>query len=151
MGMEPPALTRWGMGIGRAGTEDAGEILDLQKRAYRSEAEICGDYTIAPLTQSFEEIEAEFETRVFLEATKGGRIIGSVRADMRQGTCLIGRLIVHPDFQNRGVGAALMREIEKRFSQTARFELFTGHESLRNLHLYHKPGFRIFRREKAGG
>jgi 2-aminoadipate transaminase len=44
------------MRIDRATVEDAKEILDLQKLAYQSEAEIYNDYTIPPLTQTLEEM-----------------------------------------------------------------------------------------------
>ena len=134
--------------IERAKVEDAKEILALQKLAYQSEAAIYDDYTIPPLTQTLAEIEADFERQVFLKASVDGRIIGSVRAHVRQGTCLIGRLIVHPDFQNQGIGARLMGEIEDTFSQAKRCELFTGHLSERNLYFYQKRGYKIFKREK---
>jgi ribosomal protein S18 acetylase RimI-like enzyme len=126
---------------------DAPEILALQKLAYLSEAEISQDYTIPPLTQTLEQIEREFQTQTVLKATLNGKIIGSVRAYRREGTCYIGRLIVHPDFQNRGIGAKLLREIEERFAHARRYELFTGEKSERNLYFYQKWGYRIFRKE----
>lgn len=76
-------------------------------------------------------------------------IVGSVRAQIKEGTCFIGRLLVHPNFQNQGIGTALMREMEKRFPQAERFELFTGHRSEKNLYLYGKLGYRELRREKV--
>lgn len=136
------------MVVEQAAVQDAAEILALQKLAYQSEAELYDDYTIPPLTQTLEEIEAAFKRQVFLRATVEGRIIGSVRADAKEGTCYIGRLIVHPDCQNQGVGTGLMREIEKRFEQIKRYELFTGDRSERNLHLYGKLGYKPFRRER---
>ena len=137
------------MTIKQAGVEDAGEILRLQKLAYQSEAQIYNDYTIPPLVQTAEEIEADFHSHVFLKAiADGGKITGSVRACLDDGTCKIGRLIVHPDIQNRGIGTRLLKEIERRFENAERFELFTGHKSERNLHLYRKLGYRIFRSEK---
>jgi ribosomal protein S18 acetylase RimI-like enzyme len=136
--------------IEQAKIEDAGEILKLQKLAYQSEAEIHNDYSFSPLTQSIREIEAEFENKIFLKASVDDRkIIGSVRAYVRQGTCFIGRLIVHPDFQNRGIGTSLMHEIERRFGHAKRFELFTGHLSKRNIYLYQKLGYQAFNREKV--
>ena len=84
--------------IERANVENAGEILDLQKLAYQSEAALYDDYTIPPLTQTLEEITADFERQLFLKASVDGRIVGSVRAYEREGACCIGRLIVHPDF-----------------------------------------------------
>lgn len=134
--------------VEQAGIGDAAEILALQKLAYTSEAEIYDDYTIPPLHETLEEMRADIEAQVVLKASIDGRIIGSVRAAMRQGTCFIGRLIVHPDFQNRGIGTRLMNEIEKTFAQAKRFELFTGNRSERNIHLYRKLGYRIFKSEE---
>ena len=136
------------MFIEQAQTSDAPEILALQKLAYLSEAEIWQDYTIPPLTQTLEEIEREFQSRTVLKVILDGKIIGSVRAHLQEGTCYIGRLIVHPDFQNQGIGAKLMRELEGRFAQARRYELFTGEKSERNLYFYQKWGYRIFRKEE---
>ena len=101
--------------IETATLEDAPAVLALQKAAYESEAEIYGDYTIPPLTQSLDEIKVDFENQVVLKASVEGNPIGSVRAYEREGTCYIGRLIVHSDFQNRGIGTELMEDsTEKR-------------------------------------
>jgi ribosomal protein S18 acetylase RimI-like enzyme len=126
---------------------DAPQILALQKLAYLSEAEINQDFTIPPLTQTLEEIEHEFQTQTVLKVIREGRIIGSVRAYLQEGTCYIGRLIVHPDFQNQGIGAKLLRAIEEHFAQARRYELFTGEKSERNLYFYQKWGYRIFRKK----
>jgi ribosomal protein S18 acetylase RimI-like enzyme len=133
--------------IERAKLEDAKEILDLQKLAYQSEAEIYDDDTIPPLTQTLEEVRNDFERQTFLKASMGGRIIGSVRAFLKEETCFIGRLIVHPDFQNQGIGTKLMNEVERHFSRAKRFELFTGQKSDRNIHLYQKLGYQVFKAE----
>jgi predicted N-acetyltransferase YhbS len=134
--------------IGPASEKDAAEILALQKLAYRSEAEIYGDYTIPPLTQTLEEMRADLETQLVLKASIEDRIIGSVRANMRRGTCFVGRLIVHPDFQNRGIGTQLMDELERTLSQATRFELFTGSRSERNIAFHRKLGYNPFKREE---
>jgi GNAT superfamily N-acetyltransferase len=137
------------MMITQATAPDAEEILALQKLAYQSEAAIYQDYTIPPLTQTLVEIKAELLSRHFLKAVAEGRIVGSVRAYFEQGTCCIGRLIVHPAYQNRGLGTKLMGEIEACFPDAQRYELFTGHRSVRNLYLYQKLGYRPARTEKV--
>lgn len=136
------------MEIERAMISDAEEILILQKLAYRSEAEIYNDFNIPPLVQTLESIEKDFENQYFLKAVMDGKIIGSVRAYTKEGTCYIGRLIVHPDFQNRGIGTDLMNEIERIFNTCRRFELFTGDKSERNLYFYQKLGYKIFKKAK---
>ncbi len=136
------------MNIETANIKDAREILELQQQAYQSEAVIYNDYTIPPLTQSLEELEAEFQTKIFLKATVDGKIIGSVRGYIRDDTCFIGRLIVQPDMQNRGIGTSLLKAIEDHFNHARRYELFTGNKSERNLCLYRKAGYQIFRTEQ---
>ena len=135
--------------IDRATVADAEEILSLQKLAYRSEAEIYNDFNIPPLLQTPEEIKKDFENQTFLKATLDGKIRGSVRAFIKEGTCYIGRLIVHPDFQNRGMGKELMQRIEEIFKEAQRFELFTGHRSEKNLYLYRKLGYEISKTVRA--
>ncbi|MCD4844904.1 MAG: GNAT family N-acetyltransferase [Methanosarcinales archaeon] len=134
--------------IKRATIDDAQETLILQKLAYQSEAEIYNDYNISPLIQTLEEMKDEFKDKYFLKAVVNGKIIGSVRAFVKEETCYIGRVIVHPDFQNQGTGTKLMDKIESLFSDVKRFELFTGHKSKPNIYLYQKVGYRIFKTEK---
>lgn len=140
-----------GVQILLAGLPDADEILELQKTAYLSEAEIYDDYSIPPLVQTGSEIAADMQAQTYLKMERGGRIIGSVRGHMIGDTCHIGRLIVHPEFQNQGLGSALMEAIEARFADATRYELFTGDRSAKNLHLYQRSGYRIFDRKALTG
>ena len=128
-----------------ATAEDAAGILGLQKLAYLSEAEIIDDYTIPPLHQTLTETLSEFEHQIVLKVEHDGRIVGSVRAYLDGGTCHVGKLIVHPDHQNRGLGTMLLRAAEDRFPTAERFELFTGEKSSKNLHIYRKAGYEVFR------
>ncbi len=116
--------------------------------AYQSEAAIYDDYSIPPLTQTLEEMKNDIVQQLCLKASLAGRIVGSVRGVRNGDTCEIGRLIVHPDFQGRGIGTKLMQEIECSFKEVKRFELFTGHKSERNILLYQKLGYTIFKTER---
>ena len=131
--------------------KDLEEILALQKIAYTSEAEIHDDYSIPPLHQTMDEIREEFQSQIFLKVIKENKIIGSVRAYEKNGTCFVGKLIVEPECQNAGIGTRLMAKIEKRFENVRRFELFTGYKSKKNLYLYIKIGYKEFRREEISG
>jgi len=138
-----------GLKIVTAESSDAKEILDLQKKAYQSEAEIYNDFSIAPLTQTLEEMETDFKKQVIFKTLHEDRIIGSVRAFSKEGICFIGRLIVHPDYQRRGIGTLLVNEVERFFKESKRFELFTGHKSERNIRFYEKLGYLTFRTENV--
>ncbi len=134
--------------IERSDIADAQTILDLQKLAYQSEAALYNDNSIPPLTQTLEHIQTDFQQQAVFRATLEGAIVGSVRGFLRNGTCHIGRLIVHPEFQNRGIGTRLMTRVEQFFHEAQRYELFTGERSDRNLYLYKKLGYRILRTEQ---
>lgn len=133
--------------IVQARVRDAEAILKLQYLCYQTEAALYDDYTIAPLTQSLSDFLFEYDTHSILVARCGEEIVGSVRGQLREDTCHIGRLIVHPRLQGRGLGKKLMSSIEEHLRNATRYELFTGHRSEGNLHLYRKSGYTPFREE----
>ncbi|MFH1440452.1 MAG: GNAT family N-acetyltransferase [Candidatus Omnitrophota bacterium] len=130
--------------IKKAEISDAEEILRIQKLAYQSEAERYNNYDIPPLKQTIGELKKQFKNHIILKAVSGSEIIGTVRAYEKDGTCYIGRLSVHPNMQNQGIGTSLIGEIEKYFNPE-RFELFVGSKSDKNIHLYQKLGYNIFK------
>jgi predicted N-acetyltransferase YhbS len=122
---------------------DAPAILALQKLAFLAEARLYDDFSIPPLTQTLPELEAEFGRMRFFKVELDGALAGSVRGELADGVCRVGRLIVHPERQRRGLGSALMRELEESFAQECeRFEIFTGSKSVGNLRLYARLGYR---------
>ena len=55
----------------------------------------------------------------------------------------IGRVLVHPEFQSRGFGKALMKFIENEYDHVAGYELFTAQKSLRNIRFYESLGYTV--------
>ena len=127
--------------------DDAESILALQKLAYQSEAKLYNDWSLPPLTETLESLRTYFADTVVLKATLDGCIVGSVRARIRDGICAIGRLVVHPEFQRRGIGTQLLKAIEARCPDVARYELFTGSKSEANIRLYQRLSYVITRSE----
>jgi GNAT superfamily N-acetyltransferase len=128
---------------------DLEDILSLQKLAFQSEAKLFNDYTITPLTQSIESIEEDFKNNLYLKAVHDGKILGSIRAHEKENICYIGRLFVHPDHQNKGIGKSLMYHIEELFNSCKMYSLFTAKRASKNLYFYDKLGYRIVREEKV--
>jgi GNAT superfamily N-acetyltransferase len=134
--------------ITSAALADAEEILALQKLAYQSEARLYDDWSIPPLTQTLESLKEEFATSLVLKAVSGPRIVGSVRANAAGERCTIGRLIVDPEFQRRGIGARLLQRVEAECGNASKFELFTGTKSEANVRLYQRHGYSVARTEQ---
>ncbi|MFF5204468.1 GNAT family N-acetyltransferase [Streptosporangium sp. NPDC000396] len=128
--------------------KDAGEILTVQRAAYVSEAQLYGDPFIPPLVESAEQVRVAVETGTVLVAREGERIVGAVRGRLSGTTCLVGRLVVAPDAQGRGVGGALLAALHEEVVSATAFDLFTGHLSEGNLRLYRRHGYQETSRER---
>lgn len=137
--------------IESAALADLPEILAVQKLAFKSEAELYNKCCIPPMKQTVEDLEEEFKSKVFLKVVVENKIVGSVRASEKDGCCIIEKLAVHPDLQNRGIGYTLLAAVQEHFSGAKSFELATGKQSVKNIRLYEKAGFRIYREEECSG
>jgi GNAT superfamily N-acetyltransferase len=125
------------------------QILILQRKIFRSVAEIYDDFEIGPLVQTLDQMVLDFEKGIFLVMIQNNEIVGSVRGFVSGDTLHIGKLMIDPSYQNKGLGTRLMQAIENQCSRLANFELFTGHKSTRNLYLYNKIGYREYKVEKV--
>lgn len=121
----------------------AGELLTLQRAAYVTEAQLHNDLQLPPLTQSLDDLAKELSlpelTAIGLR-TDAGRLAAAVR--LRVGApqthaAELGRLVVAPDLQGRGLGSRLLRIVEQRLpAEVTELRLFTGEHSAGNLRLY---------------
>ena len=133
--------------IDKAQENDLQEILALQYIAYQSEAKLFNNMDIPPLKQTIDEVYDEFSKGTFLKAVdEKGVIIGSVRAYQENNTVYIGKLMVHPNMQKKGLGTKLLLAIEAKYPNK-RYELFTSTKSISNIKLYEKLGYKIFKKE----
>ena len=139
--------------IEKAFRADLAEILKLQKKAFGQVAELLNCPGLPALLQTEPEMAEEFERSVILKCSGGdGRIVGSVRASIDgENVCHIGKLIVDPDSQGKGIGRALMVEIERCFPDCSRYCLFTSEETPWTSQLYRSLGYRETGRRPMGG
>ncbi|MBN1499485.1 MAG: GNAT family N-acetyltransferase [Spirochaetes bacterium] len=134
------------MKIVPAEKSDLARILEIQKAAFLSEAEFYNLYEIRPLKMTLADIENDFVKYTYLKAVDDSNIVtGSIKYSIENSTGHIGNVVVDPVFQNKGIGSALMAEAIKQLAKTERIELFTGHKSFKNIALYEKFNFKIFR------
>lgn len=125
---------------------DAEQILKLQYLGYQSEAELYGDWSIEPLTQTLDDLREELAASHVVVARLGDEVVGSVRGWVDEdGVGRISRLVVHPRMQRHGLGGRLLNAVEERLvaeRPVRAFQLATGHRSLGNLRLYARQGYR---------
>jgi ribosomal protein S18 acetylase RimI-like enzyme len=145
------SLVERGWGVLLATSSDFPVILEIQKKAFLSEAELYQNFNIQPLTQTLSEMEDECKEKVVLKAVIDGQIVGSIRANAHENGCWVNKLIVLPEFQRRGIGEKLLREIEVYFPNAEKFTLATGAYSESNIRLYQKVGYKIVGRTTFEG
>lgn len=133
--------------------EDAGELLTLQRAAYATEARTYGDPELPAMVQTLDELAADLAAGPAVTATVGTRIVGAVRGRIEGDVLHVGRLTVAPDQQGRGIGTALLAEVEAAAPPgTRRAALSTGDRSTGNLRLYARSGYvEESREETASG
>lgn len=131
--------------ISAATAQDVEQIFRLQYLCFQGEAELYGNYRIDPLIQTLESVRGEVADDLVFVARLGEEVVGAVRGFTdREGTGLIGKLIVHPRLRGHGLGARLLSAAESGLAQgrsATRFRLHTGERSESNLRLYRKAGY----------
>ncbi|VXB78267.1 tRNA (guanine-N(1)-)-methyltransferase [Nocardioides sp. AX2bis] len=123
---------------------DAGELLTLQRACWVQEALAIGSMEVVPaLHESVDDVLAgleQWQTRVVRVA---GRLVGSVRGRLDGTTWHVGRLMVAPDLQGRGLGRALLTHAEALAPPEATTcSLVTGAASAANIRMYRRAGYR---------
>jgi ribosomal protein S18 acetylase RimI-like enzyme len=123
-----------------AQAEDSGPLLVVQRSAYLSEAQAYGELFIPPLVETLDEVRAAVAAGGVLVAKLDGRVVGSVRWQVRDGVCHVGKLSVATDLQGRGIGSALLTAVEQSTPDVDAYTLFTGAASPYNIRLYRRHG-----------
>jgi tRNA (guanine37-N1)-methyltransferase len=129
---------------------DAGELLTLQRACWVQEALANEMLDIPALHESLEDLEASLDEWQWFVVRSEGRLVGAVRGrlEAREGHSAwdIGRVMVAPDLQGRGLGRALLEHVQAVApAEATSYVLFTGARSAANQRMYKKAGFRLRR------
>ncbi|MGZ4438530.1 MAG: tRNA (guanosine(37)-N1)-methyltransferase TrmD [Nocardioidaceae bacterium] len=122
---------------------DAGELLTLQRACWVQETWANPGVEMDALTETLDDVRAWTRDGTVLVAHSAGRLVGAVRGRLHDGTWDVGRLMVAPDLQGRGLGRLLLEAAEAAApEEVTGFELFTGAGSARNQRIYKRAGYR---------
>jgi tRNA (guanine37-N1)-methyltransferase len=132
-----------GLVVTVAQTQDAGELLTLQRAAFLTEARLNGTLELPPLTETLAELVASLDGAVVLLARQRGRLVAAVRGERRpENRWHISRLMVAPDLQGQGIGSLMMDRIEDLAPPgTVALQLITGAGSMINHGFFRRRGY----------
>jgi predicted N-acetyltransferase YhbS len=126
--------------IRRAREQDFADILKIQAEAF---GEYQGLYDVNAWTkETLANINLDARDKVILVAEWEGMLVGSVRFWVVAGVCVIRLLSVKPGYQGRGIGKALMREIECLATNAHKLYVCTMLRTSRNTTLFLSLGYR---------
>jgi ribosomal protein S18 acetylase RimI-like enzyme len=117
----------------------ASRLLDLQRKAYRVEADLIGSDEIPPLRESLAELQSCGET--FLGAFVDGALAGAISWKLDGETIDLHRLVVQPARFRRGIGVALVRAALASEPSVRRAIVQTGADNEPAAALYLQEGF----------
>lgn len=118
-------------------------VFDIQQKAYKPLFDKYHDTNTSPYLESKKDVLEKY-TRpgtygyVFLEE---GIPVGAVRIIVRGDICKVSALAVLPEYQNRGIAQAALKEIESIHSGCKCWILDTIFQEKGNCHLYEKLGY----------
>ena len=116
---------------------ESAEVLDLQKKSYKIEAELIGTDEIPPLIETFEQLQECGET--FIGCYIEGRLAGAVSFKKEEEVIDIHRMMVHPDYFRRGIAQKLIAQLEQ--IGCPEMIVSTGAANTPAVKLYQKLGF----------
>jgi tRNA (guanine37-N1)-methyltransferase len=137
-----------GVVIAPAVQADVGELFTLQRACWLQELEANPGVPIPALLETPEDVRRWLGEWTTFTARAGGRLVGAARgrlegpADDRAWD--IGRVMVAPDLQGRGLGRRLLELIQEAApAEATSYSLFTGAGSAANQRMYKRAGFRL--------
>jgi GNAT superfamily N-acetyltransferase len=123
--------------------DDAPAMLAMQRLAFEPEARASRSREIPPLQETVDGIREHIRTATVLKAIDGERLLGSVRGVVAGDACVIRVLVIAPEAQGRGLGAALLAAIEDAHPRVERFELTTNMVMVGNVRFYLRHGYEV--------
>lgn len=122
---------------------DAAELMTLQRACWVQEQLANPGVHIPAHHEGLADVEAWMRAWTTLVLRVGGRLVGAARGRRVGDSWDIGRIMVAPDLQGRGIGRLLLGAIEQAAPPDVHeLMLFTGAGSERNLRMYKKAGYR---------
>ncbi|MBR4481284.1 MAG: GNAT family N-acetyltransferase [Prevotella sp.] len=138
------------MKIELATIQDVPELQELQHKAFGPQCIELGWEDAPPMTESLEHAYEDFAQCTTLKVLDDeGRIIGSIRGNVTDGSLYMGRLMVLPEYRQQGIGKQLFREIQSRLPHN-RAWLCTCKQVQAPYEFYLREGFRPYKDEIVG-
>lgn len=137
-GYAPPQ----GVSLRRASVHDAGQLLVLQRCCWSQVAIQNNSLQVPALHESLEEVLAWIEDWQVLVAEQEHRLIAAARGRKRGSKWEVGRIMVAPDCEGRGLGRWILAQCEQLAPpDCSSCFLYTAPGNARGIEIYQRSGY----------
>ncbi|OPZ83833.1 MAG: putative acetyltransferase [Firmicutes bacterium ADurb.Bin419] len=126
--------------IERACEKDAPEIINIRNDCFYDDYICFGEcpgYNI-----SIDDMKNRIQNALSYKIVADDKIVGDISVHkLDNGVYWIGCLAISPNYQNKGIGTIVMKQIEKQHSEARVWQLETPLNNIRNCYFYERLGF----------
>lgn len=134
--------------------EDIPAIMDITHEAFTKYASLAGLDSVSALTESYEDVKHDIETKIVLIAIQDDVPVGSVRLEVRDDhTAYLSRFGVRTTNQNSGIGKSIMHLTDRIMKKhgVKQIHLHTCSTVFPLIRFYYGRGFYIDSTDKSRG
>ncbi|MDK2800831.1 MAG: hypothetical protein PWP27_1448 [Clostridiales bacterium] len=140
-------MASWKFEVRKATVDDIPEIQKITKEAFEKYLELAGiEGKIAALEETYEDIKKDIETKEVFVAFIDGTPVGSARVEIfPDKTAYFSRFGVRLDYQNNGVGKAIINVVDMAMKELGvkKLYLHTASKIFSLIRFYYGRGFYI--------
>jgi len=137
-----------------ANYDDIVSIMDITQEAFLKYRELSGVSNLDALSETYEDVKRDIDTKVVLIALSDNLPVGSVRVEIRPDkTAYLSRFGVRMQSQNNGIGKSIMNLVDKIMLKkgVTSIGLHTGSKITSLIRFYYGRGFYIDSIDKSRG
>ena len=134
--------------------EDITAIMEITKEAFTKYVELAGLRSVSALTETYEDVKRDLETKLVLIAVQDDIPVGSVRLEIRDDhTAYLSRFGVRTTNQNSGIGKSIMHLADRLMLKhgVKQIHLHTCSTVFSLIRFYYGRGFYIDSTDKSRG
>ncbi len=126
--------------------DDIDAIMEITREGFLKYREMIGVDTVDALSETYDDVKRDIDTKIVLVAMLDGEPVGTVRVEvLPDDTAVLTRFAVKVTNQNNGIGKSIMNLVDKLMIKrnVKKIYLHTGSKATPLIRFYYGRGFYI--------
>lgn len=134
--------------------DDIDAIMEITREGFLKYREMIGVDAVDALSETYEDVKRDIDSKLVLVAMLDGEPVGSVRVEiLPDNTAMLTRFAVKVTNQNNGIGKSIMNLVDKLMIKNGvkKMYLYTGSKVTPLIRFYYGRGFYIESTDSSRG